>query len=274
MVVVLNDHRVFDALDSLMRQRRRPERILVVDGGSTSEYRERVGRVLAHLPADLIVVPGLPVESREGALDAIHEDVTAFLDADEVAPPEWLGHLIEPIEAGQAEFVGGPTRPVRPPKSSIERYHAEIERKIYEEDLARGIQYLPLGNSAWVSSVLRSLRFDTRWRYAEDLDLESRALRAGARGTYVPEAWVYHNKTTEASYLQLFRKRYRYLVASASVFLRDRRVRSRLAERRRGLRHPLGWVEGVLKPIALVHAYLRLWKSSARSRSRAPSRKP
>ena len=273
MLVVLSDRRLFDALDSLRIQRRRPDRVLVADGGSSPDYRAEVLRRGAGLPLEVAEVPGLPAESREAVLDRIQEEITAFLDADEVAPPEWLEALVAPIESGAAEFVGGPTRPSRPPQNSIERYHAEIERKIYEEDIVRSVQYLPLGNSAWKTSILQELRFDTRVRFAEDFDIAGRAMRRGARGLYVPAAWVFHNKTVEASFPQLFRKRYIYLVQAACVFLRDRNITDRLGEKRTPLRHPLGWVEEwLLKPVAVMHAYLRLRWGAASTPFTPPAR--
>ncbi len=205
------------------------------------------------------------VDARAGALPLLREDTTAFLDSDERAPPDWLEQIVAPVEAGAAEFAGGPTRPVRPPANSIERYYALLEQSIYEDLVPRRITYVPLQNTAWRTSVLRSLGFDPRIPFAEDHDLETRAARSGARGVFVPAAYVYHDRSDETSVWRWARKRYRYLVAMAMSLLKNGELRSRLGERRRPVRHPLRYVESAMKPFALVDASFRWRRRRSRS---------
>ncbi len=68
-----------------------------------------------------------------------------------------------------------------------------------------------------------------------------------------------HDKSNETSYLRWARKRYRYLLAMAMSLIKNGGVRSRLEERRRSVDHPLRYVETLLKPVALVHAFVR-WR--------------
>ncbi|HTW40304.1 MAG TPA: glycosyltransferase family 2 protein [Thermoplasmata archaeon] len=259
-VTVLDDRRLLDALASLAAQVRLPERVLIAASTRTPEtLLEEARRRFTARPLEIARFNGGVVDARAGALPLLREDVTVFLDSDERAPPEWLGRIVAPIESGAAEFSGGPTRPVRPPESSIERYYALLEESIYRDLVPRSITYVPLQNTAWKTSTLRTLGFDPRIPFAEDHDLETRAARSGARGVFVPEAFVFHDRSDETSVLRWTRKRYRYLVAMAMSLLKNGELRGRLEEKRTPVRHPLRYVESAMKPIALLDATLR-WR--------------
>jgi len=267
-VAVHSDPRLLNALGSLDQQTRRPERVFVAAAPATPESlllaaRQRFPRLVV----DTGRYPGGVVGARSASLSQIVEDVTAFLDSDEVAPAEWLERLVAPLEAGPVSFTGGPTRPLRPPESSIERYYAELDESIYRDQVPTNVAYLPLQNTAWRTADLRRLGFDPRIPFAEDHDLETRALHEGLRGVFVPEAWVFHDKTQETSFLRWARKRYRYNVAMAMSLIKNGELTGRLRERRTPVRHPLRYVEALLKPVALLDARVR-W----RGRERAPPR--
>ncbi|MBX8632629.1 MAG: glycosyltransferase family 2 protein [Thermoplasmata archaeon YP2-bin.285] len=261
-ITVLNDEKILDTLKSLRLQTLKPDCIFVADGGSPEGYIERLKREFSDLPLRIMVIPGTPIITKNGSIDHISEDITAFLDSDEIAPPDWLRHLTEPIMGGEADFTGGPTRPVGEPSTEIEKYYNEIEKRIYEGDVEQDVTYMPLGNTAWRTSILKSLRFDSTITFrggAPDYDLEMRAVDAGYRGMFLREAWVYHNKSTRKGYLALAKHRYRYLVGAAVVMIKNRRLRRRIGEKRRRIKMPFAYVESAMKPIALIHAAL-YWK--------------
>lgn len=259
-VAVRDDRRLLDALDSLGAQTRPPDRILVAASTDTPEaLLEAARRRLPRIPVETVRFAGGVVDARAGSVPMLREDTTVFLDADERAPPGWLAEIVAPVESGEAAFSGGPTRPLRAAESSIERYYALLEESIYRDLVPQHVTYVPLQNTAWRTSLLRSLGFDPRISFAEDHDLETRAARAGARGVFLPGAFVYHDKSDETSLLRWARKRYRYLVAMAMSLEKNGELRGRLAERRRPVRHPLRYVEATMKPIALLHATIR-WR--------------
>ena len=257
-IAVLKDPKLFDTLDSLRKQSRKPDRIIVADGGSPKDYVDRILRDYSDLPIEVCNLPGTHIATKDASIDHITEDVTAFLDSDEVAPPDWLQKIVEPIVSGTADFTGGPTRPPNEPRNGVERYYNELDRRIYESDVQQDIVYIPLGNTAWRTSLLKNLRFDKRIVFrggAPDYDLEMRAVDAGYKGFFVKDAWVYHNKATEKGYFALMKHRYRYLVGAAVVMLKNRRLRKRVSEKRMIVRMPFAYVEAAMKPIALIHAY-------------------
>jgi GT2 family glycosyltransferase len=259
-VAVLDDRRLLDALDSLVAQHRRPDRILIAAStgtpeGLATEARNHAGGI----PTDLARFPGGVVDARAGSIPLLREETTVFLDADERAPPEWLERIVAPIESGSAAFSAGPTRPLRSPATSVERYNTLLEASIYHDLVPRSITYVPLQNTAWRTSLLRSLGFDPRIPFAEDHDLESRAARSGEKGVFLPEAFVYHDLSDSPSLYRWARKRYRYLVAMAMSLLKNGELRGRMEEHRPPVRHPLRYVESAMKPIALLHASVR-WR--------------
>jgi GT2 family glycosyltransferase len=273
-IAVRDDPHLAETLASLARQRRKPDRVLIAAATDSSPtFLRSAQQVAPELVVRVARFPGGVVDARAGAQLLISEDVTAFLDSDETAPPEWLEHLVAPIESGGADFSGGPTRPARPARTSVERYMELLERSIYEDLVPSRVTYLPLQNTAWRTSALARLGFDPRIPFAEDHDVETRAVRAGLHGTFVPEAWVYHDPGTSPGGLRWARKRYRYLVAMAMSLVKNGQLGARLGERRRAVRHPLRFVEGAMKPFALLDARLR-WGRVKNWRFVVPSPEP
>lgn len=262
-ITLLNDERVVRAIDSALSQGKALGRILVADGGSPRPSLERLRERYAAEPRVRIEdVPGNVAETRNRALKLLKEPLVAFLDADEVAPPGWLDALLKPLEEAAA-FSGGPTRPLVEPTSRAERYVNRYDAWFYQTHVAKDIGYLPMGNSAWQVNLIRRLGgFDERLRWGgEDYDLNHRALQSGARGVFVPEAWVWHDQSHLDSWPKILRRQYRYNVGAAVAYLKNGVLRSRLggAARSTGYPHWVQWAGLVVKPWALwqAHRYYR-----------------
>lgn len=263
---VFNDERVYDTIRSVISQTLKPDRILVVDGGSGESFLEGLKDTFAGNDISIEVLEGKLVESREKALSVKTEDITVYLDSDEVAPPGWLSKLIKPLVSDNFDFAGGPTTPYRKPETWIEKYYDELENKIYSSDIKGSVAYLPMGNSAWKTALLTRLRFDTRLRYSsEDYDIAIRALRTGSRGCFVSDAWVYHNKTSEKKFTRLIKKRYYYLVGTTVAIAKNHTLFKRVSEARTHVSHPFGIIETAMKPFAVVHGIF-LWYAVIRRR--------
>ena len=199
IVTVLADPRVERTLDSLLRQTRPPTEILVDDGGVTDKVRRIAERMqerdarIRHLDA-----PGNIAESRNAALAVARGEFIAFLDADEVAPPDWLEQLLRPFDDPTVGFTGGPTPGAPDSLSSVgARFYDGYLRRFYDLVARSHPQALPMGNSAWRARLFLELGpLDTsldRQASSEDQEFAVRALARGWVGRFVPDAWVYHD---------------------------------------------------------------------------------
>ncbi|EQD73403.1 glycosyl transferase family protein, partial [mine drainage metagenome] len=148
----------------------------------------------------------------------------AFLDADEAAPPEWLERILEPFTDPRVGFTGGPTPAMPGTARTIgARYYDAYLRRFYETVARYHPHALPMGNSAWRTEVFDRIgRLDTTLyerAASEDQEMALRALRAGYRGVYVPDAWVGHDFSDLTLYRWLA-KQSRYALGGYVVWRR------------------------------------------------------
>lgn len=225
IVTVLNDPRVERTVRSLLRQRRAPLEILVDDGGLGDTVRRIAERLSAEDPRVVhLDAPGSIPESRNIALRRARGEFIAFLDADEEAPPGWLETLCAPFAEPSVGFTGGPTPAMAGTTRSIgARFYDGYLRRFYDVEARAHPHALPMGNSAWRARVFDTVGLlDTsflRGTGNEDQEVALRALGAGFRGVYVPEAEVAHD-FSDISTPALLRKQRRYAEGGYAVWRR------------------------------------------------------
>jgi GT2 family glycosyltransferase len=175
------------SLDALARVRAGTAEVVVVDAseGRFDEVRERFPGVRW---IDFMPLPGRPSipHQRNQGVASTDAGLVVFIDASCVPGPDWLEQLCAPIESGEETIVAGAHR--SPDQRSI--------RDLATERL-RTRSYLteaPTINLAIRRSTLDELGgFDESFRYGSDVDLTWRAVQAGQRIRYVPEAYVTHD---------------------------------------------------------------------------------
>ncbi|HZY70773.1 MAG TPA: glycosyltransferase [Thermoplasmata archaeon] len=226
VVTVLGDPRVERTIESLLRQERTPEEILVDDGGgSTRTVAEITARWSARDPrVRHLDAPGNIPESRNLALRVARGEFVAFLDADEVAPAGWLRAMLEPFTDPQVGFAGGPTPALSGTTRNIgARFYDGFLRRFYDRVARSSPHALPMGNSIWRAAVFRQVGLlDTtlfRRAASEDQEIARRALGAGWKGVYVPEGTVDHD-FSDLSTLRLLRKQAMYAEGGYVVWRR------------------------------------------------------
>ena len=96
-------------LETVAAQTRAPDEIVVVDGGSTDGTLEELRRAEG---ITLIEDPGASIaRGRNVAIAAAAHDVIAVSDGDCLLEPDWLEHLLRPLESG-ADVAMGAYRPI------------------------------------------------------------------------------------------------------------------------------------------------------------------
>jgi glycosyltransferase involved in cell wall biosynthesis len=95
-------------LESLLDQTRRPDEIVISDGGSTDNTLEILAEYAAWLPLKIIPAPESNIsQGRNVAIAAAAGPIIAATDAGTVLAPLWLAELALPIETKGAAVVSG-----------------------------------------------------------------------------------------------------------------------------------------------------------------------
>jgi glycosyltransferase involved in cell wall biosynthesis len=229
---VLNERRSVGRLvETLARQTRPPDEVVVVDGGSSDGTPEAV-RALAAAglltsrrdtpgetgplppqperapPLRLIEAPGTNIsQGRNRAVAAASHDLIAAADAGVELHPQWLERLIAPLEASaRVQAVSGFF--VSAPQSLWElALGATTLPEAAEIDPAR---FLPSSRSvAFRRNAWQAAAGYPEWLdYGEDLVFDFALIARGARPRFQPRAVVrFRPRTTP---LAFFRQYYRY----------------------------------------------------------------
>lgn len=173
-----------DLFDSLLRQEP-PFEIVLVDAHSRDGTRAVVSRYVRDHPGLIRVFEhsGSRGIGRNEGVRQSRANVIAFIDGDCIADSDWLPRLRKGLSeslvaAGRTVVVG---RPAFANLERVELYQGGSDVTFPSCNLAyRRALFLQLGG------------FDPRFITAEDIDLNLRAVQAGAHILYVPEAMVYH----------------------------------------------------------------------------------
>lgn len=164
--------------------------LIVVDNASTDGTARILGQFV-----DQIRVLTEPKQGRSYArnrgIAAASYDVVAFTDADCIADPEWLRHLVAPLADPRAGISGGKIVTMRP-CTPIQ----EFGESLWEQDQAINVFKPPYAITAnWASPkkvLLEARGFDGAFERGEDVDLAYRILQAGYTIMYSDSAVIRH----------------------------------------------------------------------------------
>lgn len=200
VVTVKNEAKsIAELLDSLLVQEK-PFEIIVVDANSNDGTQEIVeGYAKKYKQIKLFIHEGSRGEGRNFGVSKAKGDIIAFTDGGCRADKNWLKELKKKMEEG-FDVVAGKTIDVGPFKDIIER--VKIEYKGYD------ITY-PSCNLAYKKDLFEKIGgFDPSFITAEDIDLNLRAVDAGAKIGYSENAIIY--RETAKNMLSLIKQAFWY----------------------------------------------------------------
>ncbi|MEM4161125.1 MAG: glycosyltransferase, partial [Thermoplasmata archaeon] len=184
IITVRNEEKhIPDLLDSLVVQEK-PFEIIIVDSSSEDRTCEIVREYMKKYESiRLLEHGGTRGESRNFGVNHAKGDYVAFIDGDCIANPFWLSELRKGLR--EAQVVAGKTIQIG--------YHA-FEKLERVELLYKGMDVtFPSANLAYEKKLFEKIGgFDPWFITAEDIDLNLRAVDAGAKILYNEKAIVYH----------------------------------------------------------------------------------
>ncbi|MCB2059967.1 MAG: glycosyltransferase [Novosphingobium sp.] len=207
VVVARNEEaKIGDCLGSLAAQDYPDFSVILVDDGSTDAT---VAKARASLPG--VKVMSSPTRSisrnRDAGWRAAKSDYVAFLDADCIAPRDWLSRLMQAALATGAAAVGGGNRP---PEGESAHYEAlgvmlgtflgsrgSVQGQVPRE--GRFVDHLPGLNVMYRTEALQLAGgYDPRFaRMGEDEDLSHRLTDLGLKLFATPDATVIHRQRAD-----------------------------------------------------------------------------
>jgi len=176
-------------LDSLANQTRKPDEIVVVDGGSSDRTVEIVRTYISRgHPVRLICTDhAYPGQARNIGAALARGEVLVFWDGGMIAQEDTLERLVRPIMAGEADLVHG--RLVIDPVGFMDRCYmvALLPAWNAQKDGLRFNAH-PVANTAMRKNVWEAVGGFPPWRAGEDQAFRESVGASGARIAYVPEA--------------------------------------------------------------------------------------
>lgn len=163
--------------------------IIVVDSS-----RDKTLEILSQFPVKLIKQkPKGPAAARNLGVKKSKGNIIVFIDADCVAPKNWLKSLLKPFSSKNVIAVAG-TYKTKNKESSIARFVGyEIEQRHEKMKKFRNIDFVATYNCAYRKKIFIKLGgFNEKFTQAEDVDLSFRIVKKGYKIRYQPSAYVYH----------------------------------------------------------------------------------
>jgi len=209
ITTVLNEgDNIHHLLNSLLRQTRPPDEIIIVDGGSSDNTVEILRRYQDKLPLRVIVQAGCNIsQGRNVAIRAAQGDMLAFTDAGVRLTETWLEHITQPLLDNSGVNVVAGFFKADPQTLFEAAMGATVLPLVDEIDPAT---FLPSSRSVAVrKSAAQQVQGYPEWLdYCEDLVFDMRLRQTQPPFVFAPDALVYFRP--RGAMQAYFKQYYRY----------------------------------------------------------------
>jgi glycosyltransferase involved in cell wall biosynthesis len=195
-------------LNGLLAQSRKPDEIVVVDGGSTDRSLEIIEQFVSRgEPIKAIVAPGNRAVGRNAAITGSKYDIIASSDFGSIPDADWLDCIVEPLEGNpDIDVVSGVTLPNA---SSLFEHCVAVTNlpevaEIDQENFLPSSRSMAFRKTAWEKAG----GYPEQFSWNEDTLFDFALKRAGARFEFAPNAIVYWRPP--GSFARLFRQFFFY----------------------------------------------------------------
>jgi len=191
--------------------------VILVDNGSIDRTLEVVRSFQSDLHLTILTQPGVHISAlRNRGAAAARSDILAFLDADCIAPADWLSNATGVLSDADAGVVGAPYE--------IPHDASWVGRVWYQDRLAEkvgNVSYIPGGDLLIRREhFLRLGGFDESIQTNEDFEFCQRAIAAGLPIESYPQLRVVHLGTPR-TVGHFYRKHRWHGTHAITVFFRD-----------------------------------------------------
>ncbi len=206
IATVLNEgDNIRHLFDSIMRQTRPPDEVVIVDGGSRDDTVSIIRAYQEKLPLRLLVEPGCNIsEGRNHAINAAAGSIIAVTDAGVRLSDDWLEKITDPLLANpQLNVVGGFFR--ADPQTSFEIALGATTLPLEAEIDAE--TFLPSSRSiAFRKAAAKEIGLYPEWLdFCEDLIFDLRLRQTAGPFAFAPAALVYFRpRTTLRKYFRQY----------------------------------------------------------------------
>jgi glycosyltransferase involved in cell wall biosynthesis len=223
VTTVLNEEKTIEKfLDSVISQTRKPEEVVIVDGGSTDETLEKVQKFKSSKVQNKLKIKILQIKGAnraEGRNEGIREatgEIIAIADAGCILEKDWLEEIVKPFAESKTEVVAGFYRGKAETvfEKCVVPYVLVMPDKIDPDNFLPASRSMAIRKKTWQEAG----GFPEEFFDNEDYVFAKKLKERGARIVFCPKAIV--NWLPRTNLKDFFKMIYRFARGDAQAGLR------------------------------------------------------